>query len=138
MGNVRPLNREKYGVSKNRFQELYYWCLQYQEWKEELRNRTDTVRSVNLSDLPKSRKGGSDPTQQLAFRRVQLEQNCRIIEQTAAEADPDISKYLIKAVTEENVTFQYLRMVMDMPCGKKMYYDRRRKFYWLLDQKKSS
>ena len=80
---------------------------------------------------------GSDATQQLAIRRAQLEKNCELIEQTAIEADPDIYQYLLKAVTNEDVTYRYMRMIMGIPCGKKMYYDRRRKFYWLLDQRKN-
>ena len=137
MGNTRPLNREKYGISKNRFMELYYWCLQYNEWKDELKYKSDAVKCIEISDMPASHSNG-DPTQQLAMRRVQLEQNCRLIEQTAIEADPDIYQYLLKAVTDENVTYRYLRLVMGMPCGKDMYYDRRRKFYWLLNLRKIS
>ena len=65
-----------------------------------------------------------------------LEKNCRLIEQTALEADPDIYQYLLKAVTQEGVTFWYLKKIMDMPCGRTMYYDRRKKFYWLLSHKR--
>lgn len=137
MGNIRPLNHSKYGISKNRFKELYYWCLQYSEWRDELRFKTDTVRSIEITDMPTAH-GGSDATQDLAIRRAQLTQNCNIIEQTAIEADPDLYQYLLKAVTDEEVTYRYLKMVMGIPCGKKMYYDRRRKFYWLLSQRKIS
>lgn len=135
MGKIRPLNHIKYGISGNRFRELYYWCLQYNEWKDELRYKTDTVRSIEITDMPTAHNG-SDATQELAIRRAQLSENCELIEQTAREAEPDIYQYLLKAVTDENVTYRYLKMVMNIPCGKKMYYDRRRKFYWLLDQRK--
>lgn len=134
MGNVRPLNQSKYGISKNRFWELYYWCLQYSEWKDELKYKTDTVGAMEITDMPTSRNVG-DATQQLAMRRTMLEQNCRLIEQTAIEADPDIYQYLLKAVTED-VSYRYLDMIMNIPCSRNTYYDRRRKFYWLLSQKK--
>ena len=52
MGSVRSLNQNKYGISKNRFRELYYWCLQYKEWKEELNYRTSTVKSLQITDMP--------------------------------------------------------------------------------------
>ncbi|MBS5955375.1 MAG: hypothetical protein KIC73_00530 [Clostridiales bacterium] len=134
MGNVRPLNQSKYGISKNRFWELYYWCLQYGEWKDELKYKTNTVGSMEITDMPTSHNGG-DATQELAMRRVMLEQNCRLIEQTAIEADSDIYQYLLKAVTED-VPYWYLDMIMNIPCSRNTYYDRRRKFYWLLSQKK--
>lgn len=136
MGNVRPLNHSKYGISKNRFKELYYWCLQYSEWKDELKYKTDTVGAMEINDMPTCNNVG-DPTQKLAIRRAMLEKNCELIEQAAIEADPDIYQYILKAVTEEDVTYRYLNMIMGIPCGKKMYYDRRRKFYWLLDKRKS-
>lgn len=136
MGNVRPLNQSKYGISKNRFWELYYWCLQYWEWKDELKYKTNTVGSMEITDMPTSRNSGDD-TQQLAMRRVMLEQNCQLIEQTAIEADPDIYQYILKAVTGEDVTYRYLKMIMEIPCSHNTYYDRRRKFYWLLDKRKN-
>lgn len=135
MGNIRPLNHDKYGISRNRFKELYYWCLQYNEWREELKYSTDTVRAIEITDMPVAHESG-DPTQKLAIRRAQLEKNCRMIEQAAIEADPDIYSYILKAVTNEYVTYRHLRLIEEMPCGKKTYYDRRRRFYWLLDQKK--
>lgn len=135
MGNVRPLNQSKYGISKNRFWELYYWCLQYGEWKNELKYNTNTVGSMEITDMPTSHNGG-DSTQQLAMRRGVLEQRCRLIEQTAIETDPDLYQYILKAVTTEGVTYHYLKMIMYIPCGRTMYYERRKKFYWLLSLKK--
>ena len=134
MGKVRPLNRHKYNISKHRFQELYHFCLQYGEWKDELNYKIDTVGSFKITGMP-IHNGNVDATQNLAVRRATLEKNCKIIEESAKEADPAIYPYIVKAVTEE-LTFKYLKTVMGMPCGKDMYYDRRRKFYWILDQKK--
>ncbi len=136
MSNVRPINQNKYGISKKRFKELYYWCLQYGEWKDELKYKTDTAKSIQISGMPSAHNTG-DPTFQLVARREQLERNCKLIEQTAIETDPDIYQYLLKAVTDEDVTYWYLKTVMGIPCSKNTYYDRRRKFYWLLDQKKN-
>lgn len=136
VGNVRALN-SKYGISRNRFKELYYWCLQYNEWKDELKYKTDTAKSIGVTDMPIAHNNGNS-TQDLAIRRAELERNCRIIEQAVIEADPDIYQYLLKAVTNEGVTYQYLSRVMGMPCGRKFYYERRRKLYWILDQKKIS
>lgn len=137
MGNVRPLSYSKYGISKNRFRELYYWCLQYKEWKDELKYKTDTMKSIEVTGMPSVHDTG-DLTQQLAMRRQQIEENCRVIEQTAMAAGPDIYPYLLKGVTDEEITYRYLKTVMGIPCGKDMYYDRRRKFYWMLNKRKIS
>ena len=56
MAKVRPINEKKYNIDKHRFMELYYHCLQYQKWKEELKYIDDTVRSVQYGTM----RGGSN------------------------------------------------------------------------------
>ena len=132
--NVRPLNDKKYNISKHRFRELYYFCLQYQEWLDELKYKTDDVSSVGITNMPTSHNTNSN-VERLALRRAQLEEKCKILEQTAIEADETLYQYIIKAVTNEGVSYNYLKMVMNIPCCKNVWYDRRRKFYYLLSQK---
>lgn len=40
--------------------------------------------------------------------------------------------YIFKAVTD-GVSYVWLNMHTDIPCGKDMFYDRYRRFFWLLD-----
>lgn len=134
VSNVRPISEKKYDISKHRFLELYHFCMQYSEWKDELKYKKDTVRSIEVTDMPTSHENG-DATANLAVRRAELQRKCELIEQTAIEADPDIYQYIIKGVTTEYATYRYLREIAGMPCGKNMYYDRRRKFFFLLSKK---
>ena len=134
MTTIRSTSLKKYDISAHRFMELYHHCLQYNEWKDELKYKCDTVRSIEVTDMPIAHSN-SDVTQELAIRRLELSKKCEMIEQTAIEADADIYSYILKAVTNEGITYKYLSTVMNIPCGKKMYYDRRKKFYWLLSQK---
>lgn len=134
VSNVRPINEKKYDISKHRFLELYHFCMQYSEWKDELKYKKDTVRSIEVTDMPTSH-GNGDATANLAVRRAELQRKCELIKQTAIEADPDIYQYIIKGVTTEYATYRYLREIAGMPCGKNMYYDRRRKFFFLLSKK---
>lgn len=133
MGKVRPLNEKKYNIDKHRFLELYYHCMQYPKWKEELKYIDDTVRSVQYGTM---RGGGSNGSalERAAIKRRELEEKCELIEQTVMEADPDICKYILTGVTQEYATFKYLKH-LGLPCERDMYYDRRRKFYYLLSQK---
>lgn len=62
-----------------------------------------------------------------ALRRTDLE----LIEQSAVEADPDIFPYILKNVTE-GIPYEY----MDVPCGRKQFYEARRVFFILLAQKR--
>ena len=132
--NVRPISEKKYNISKHRFRELYYFCLQYQEWLDELKYKTDDVSSVGITNMPTSHNTNSS-VERLALRRAQLEEKCKILEQTAIETDETLYQYIIKAVTNEGVSYNYLKMVMNIPCCKNVWYDRRRKFYYLLSEK---
>ena len=132
--NVRTLNKEKYNISKHRFAEVYHFCMQYNEWQDELKYKIDTVKSVEITDMPLTHSNG-DSTSRLACRRAELNRKCELVEQTAIEAAPEFYNYLLKAVTNEGITFNYLKSVMVIPCGRDMYYDRRRKFYWLMSKK---
>ena len=132
--NVRPISERKYNISKHRFRELYYFCLQYQEWLDELKYKTDDVSSVGITNMPTSHNTNSN-VERLALRRAQLEEKCKILEQTAIETDETLYQYIIKAVTNEGVSYNYLKMIMNIPCCKNVWYDRRRKFYYLLSQK---
>ena len=114
---------------------MYYWCLQYNEWKDELKYKTDTVKAIETHDMPMGGRGMRSPTEELAMRRARLEENCRLIEQTAIETDPELYQYILKAVTNEDITYRYLSLIMEIPCSHNTYYDRRRKFYWLLNEK---
>lgn len=133
MPNVRDLGK-KYGINKFRYRELYYFCLQYQSWIDELNYKTSTVKSVEITDMPLTHSNSS-ATERLAIRRSELQSKCELIEQTAIETDSKLYRYIIKAVTEEHVGFNYLVTVMDMPCSRNTFYERRRRFYYLLDKK---
>lgn len=134
MPDIRPINETKYNISKHRFLELYHFCMQYQEWKEELKYLVDTVKGIDCSTEIKG-SGTGNATEQLVIRRSELRKKCELIEQTAIETDPDIYQYLLKGVTAGYASYKYLKEVLGIPCGKDMYYNRRRKFYWLLSKK---
>lgn len=56
-----------------------------------------------------------------------------IVRDACKEADPFLAPYILKAVTE-GVSYTYLRTMYDIPCGRSMYFDRYRKFFWLLSK----
>lgn len=136
MPNVRPLNKDKYNISKHRFLELYHFCMQYKEWKAELEALTDTVKAIGYSGEIKGSSMKS-VTEELAMKRAELSKKCELIEQTAIEADPELYQYIIEGVTEEYASYKYLSATMKIPCSQNTYYERRKKFYWLLSEKNS-
>lgn len=124
----------KYYISKHRYYELKHFCLQYHEWKEDY-NRINAIKGINTKKEVVDYTYISDNTCDLAIIASDLSSRIDLVERTAYEADPDLMKYILKAVTE-NVSFSYLQSVMNIPCGKDMYYDRYRKFFWLLSKER--
>lgn len=128
---IRPelSERNKWYISKHRYYELKHYCLQYPEWKEECNRLEDYILH---SRIPRSfDSGGGDPTAAVALRRSELTKKMDEIKQTAMRADPQLWRYILDAVTQ-NHSFVYLRYSLEMPAEKKMYYDRYRKFFWIL------
>ena len=126
---------ERYKISKKKARELYYFCLQYSEWKEELSSKINSLKSGCGGG---GGKGIGDSTMALAIKRTVLRDKCELIECTIVETDNELYRYLLKAITEEGVTYQYLRSVMGMPCSRRKYYETRRRFYYLLSKKKEN
>lgn len=136
MGTViRPelSEKNKYWISKHRYYELKHFCLQYPEWKSAYLHAGDinTFGSV-IEFTPKSNQI-NDSTGNIATIRAYYRERMAIVEQAAINADSVLYQYILKAVTEE-LSYTYLHTKLDIPCGKDMYYDRYRKFFWVLSK----
>lgn len=129
--------KNKYWISKHRYYELKHFCLQYPSWKKayaaigELTIQSSVMDDVILSVTNKI----SDPTGNRAVARVYYWERMMMIERVAQATDMDLWIYILKAVTED-LSYNHLKTRLDMPCGKDMYYDRYRKFFWLLSKER--
>lgn len=123
--------KNKYYIDKHRHYELKHFCLQYPEWK---RAYAEDTRS-NVSSLSERVSGNipGDPTAASAIRKTYYLERIKMIEQAAMDADGGLYQYILKAVTED-LSYTYLKSKLSIPCGKDMYYDRYRRFFWLLNQ----
>lgn len=127
--------KNKYYISKHRYYELKHFCLQYPEWKEEYARLVLEIGADGyiLDGMPKG-SDKLDRTYEKAVKLAQIKEKIRMVDDAAISVDPDIWRYLLKAVTE-GYSFTYLKTVMNIPCEKDMYYDRYRKFFYLLSRK---
>ena len=136
MAEIRtPVKSSKYYISKQKFLTARHFCLQYSEWRDEYKALSSgNISGIDYDGMPHGSTVGN-PTEARAIRLEELSRKISLVEQTAIEAGEDIAEWILKGVTSEDATFRYLKMVMGIPCEKDMYYDRRRKFYWLISQK---
>ena len=133
----RPINKDKYGISKHRYLEVIHHCLQYPEWREELENMTDTVKAIQYGQEGKGSPSQASATERLAIKRAELQEKCERIEQTAIEADADIYQWLLEGVTTDYADLHIPFGDAKRGCRAviRNTIEPRRKFYWLMSKK---
>ncbi len=130
---IRPeiSKKNKYWIDKHRHYELKHFCLQYPSWKKEYSDDISiggsSIERIPISNIP------GDPTSKQAMRRAYYLERIKLIERLAMETDTNLHNYILKGVTE-GLSYTYLKHRLDIPCSKDTYYDRYRRFFWLLDK----
>lgn len=125
----RDMKLSDYNISRAKYNELKYFCMQYEEKKREIHNSYG-LGAVVSDGMPKGNLPGN-AVERVAIRNAMLQKDVEMIEQTAMEADPDIYQWLLKNVTE-GVPYEWL----NVPRGRKQFYESRRYFFYLLAQKR--
>ena len=136
--DIRPeiTKRSKYYISRHRYYELKHFCLQYFEWKREYQTLSDGLGAgLNALNEVVIKNSQSDLTSEKAVYLAELKSNMEIVETVANDADREIGGYIFKAVTE-GISFTTLKTSYDIPCEKDMFYDRYRRFFWMLDKRR--
>lgn len=125
--------KNKYWIDKHRYYELKHFCLQYPEWKKSYFDMDGTTVSAivgkSSDNIP------PDPTARQAVTMAHYSKRMDIIERAARKADAELYSYILQAVTE-GLSYTYLKSKLNIPCGKDMYYDRYRRFFWILSNER--
>lgn len=124
--------KNPYWINKHRHYELKHFCLQYPTWKKTYAALSELNASSVWDRLPSSNSPG-DQTAKCAIKRVYYLERINLIEKAAKEAGEELQDYILKAVTED-LSYSYLKSRLGIPCGRDMYYERYRRFFWLLDK----
>ena len=59
--------------------------------------------------------------------------NIEKVDHAIEEADKELGYYLLQSIAHGK-SFTYLQTVLRIPCCKDVFYDRYRKFFWILDK----
>ena len=137
MSDLKPelSEKSKYHLSKHRYYELRHFCLQYPDWKKQVAMLGQPQTPEFLDRFQKA-SGLPNPTERIAIMRAALTNNMADIEDAALQADRELAEYILVGVTEGK-SFENLKASMEIPCERDMYYDRYRKFFWLLDKNRT-
>jgi hypothetical protein len=125
--------KNKYHIDKHRHYELKHFCLQYPNWKRTYAAYDEPHMSISTTNRIPTGNLPGDPTAKRAMTKARLIERIEMIERAAKEADIHLYDYILKGVTE-GLSYTYLKSRLDIPCGKDMYYDRYRRFFWLLNK----
>lgn len=110
MASRRPIKLSDLGMSKEEYQELRYFCLQYAQKKREA-----------------ARAEGA--------RRARLLRDVAIIESAARRAGDDLAPWILRAVTSGGgVQAAFARD--RPPVGERQFYEIRRRFFGVLREMK--
>ena len=64
-----------------------------------------------------------------AFRRMDM------IWRAAEKAEPELAQYIVRGVTE-GISYDLIKVKMDIPCCKDVYYSAYRRFFWILNKER--
>lgn len=132
---IRPeiSEKSKYWIDRHRYYELKHFCLQYLSWKKTYSAIDELSMTSSVFDRMPSSNIPSDLTAKYATRKAYYSSRINLIEKAAMEADEDLYIYILKAVTE-GLSYTYLKSRLQIPCSRDTYYDRYRRFFWLLSE----
>lgn len=134
MGHEKPelSKKNKYWIPKEKYYELLHFCRQYDDYRHELADILELYPKL-LSREVVDETNDARAIENLLHRSEKLRDKMDLIEHAAIEADADLVHWLFLGVTR-GYSYAYLSTRLKMPAGKDMYYDRYRKFFYLLSQ----
>lgn len=134
---IRPVlsEKNKYWIEKHRYYELKHFCLQYPEWKKAYIAIDGLSKKSSELEVISNTNSTSNPTEKCAIAKAFYSDRIEMLERIAAETDSDLASYILRGVTEE-LSYENLKARLDIPCCRDTYYDRYRKFFWLLNKER--
>lgn len=128
-----PSENSKYYVEKELYLTTIHFCKQYPAWIAELNIQPDTSKAITYDRDRVQTSISGDATADLAMRRAELARKARLVETVAEDVAGSMHKWLILGVCYGIPFFQLHDQ--GMPCGKDLYYNMRRKFYYQMSQR---
>lgn len=132
---IRPelSKRNKYWIEKHRYYELKHFCLQYPIWRKALAALDSLSKRPNNPVAVSRTNKISSPVEKCVEARLFYTDRMELLENVANETDEVMAVYILKAVTE-GISYDHLKVRMNVPCCKDTYYELYRRFFWLLNK----
>lgn len=131
MSNKRRLNLERYGVSRQRYNELRAFCLQYPEWQAKLRD----IHSLSgVSTDGEAVQGGKtgQPTESKALQSLRYIEKMNAVERALKQAVGDETNLYAPMLASLTRKIRYENL--NIPISKQTYFNFRTAFFVNLDK----
>ena len=129
----------KYYIPKHRYYELLHFCRQYTDYLAEKDNLLATyVRPIVANHTITTDPMAAhriDHMERWAIKLADIDDKIQLIEQATVDADKELSGYILMAVSG-GIGYDILSIRYNIPCSRNTFYDRYRKFFWILDQRR--
>lgn len=136
MNKMRPELSKKnpYWISRYRYYELRYFCMQYNEWRQKYNELQMCMSPGRVLFTNGNTNNVSDKTASIAIQMAELRRKMELVEQSCIEADSELHSYIFQGVTR-GYGYTYLQTVLGIPCTKDAYYDKYHKFFYILSNR---
>ena len=134
MSKHRTLSKtNKYYIPKETFLTVIHYCKQYPMWEMELGTTLDQSKAIRYDADRVQSSNQYDPTAEPAIKRADIASKKQTVDDVAQFVAGSMYKWLILGVCYDMP--YYVLKQKGIPCGKDMYYDKRRQFYFEMAQK---
>jgi len=123
----------KVGISRERYNELRAFCLQYPEWKS-MASSLIGVGAQNYNPQPHAEGTVSDPVARLAEKRETLLKKIDLVEGVARKTGSGAWYSALIQNCCMGIALEYIDPVLMPTSHRNEFYRRRREFYVRLDQ----
>lgn len=123
--------KNDFHIGKERYYELLHFCRQYREWERNKQILYSKTLQANQFKEVKTENQESH-VEKMAIEIKHYSDKIDLVNYCCAAIGEDMSNYIFKAVVDD-VSYNKLR-ADGMPASKNLFYDRYRKFFWLLDK----
>lgn len=130
---IRPETSKKteYWIPKHRYYELKHFVMQYDDWKEALKESESSLISPAPTNSDKVQNGAvSDRTAFKAFKSIIFSNNIQVVDKTAKETGK-LGFMILRNVIDER---SWNERTDGEIASRDEYYKAYRKFFWLLDK----
>lgn len=124
--------KNPYYIPKERYLELKYFCMQYPTWRDAYSHLDSLSRrpdDLNLYFGKSSRY--SDPVAQCVIAKQYFMDRIDCVYRAACDTSSEFCGYILRGATE-NLSYGELVAQMGIPCCQDVYYDLRRRFFYIL------